>query len=130
MQPASERIVKYIGKPYEGYNCFQLTRDFYTEFFQLSLREYYDSDKVPPRAEIQSLIFSNTGDFTRVESPMFGDIVVINLYGYSCHIAVYLGEGKILHTIRNIGSCIEPLRKYLRNIEGFYRHNPLKGCQA
>lgn len=124
MTSAPERLVKYVGRPYEKYNCFDLVKDFYNDFFGLDLRHYYEGLTVPERDQIESLVISGVGDFEQVTEPSFGDIVVINLYGYSCHVGVYLHEGKLLHTIRNVGSCIEPVKKYQRLIEGYYRHRP------
>ena len=126
MFPTPERILKYIGRPYEDYNCFDLVKDFYQDFFSLDLRHYYEGLDVPDRDQIQSLVVSGIGDFDRSEIPQFGDLVVINLHGYACHIGVWLPENKLLHTIKGVGSCIEPVKKYARLLDGYYRHRPLE----
>lgn len=118
----SKNIAKYIGKPYEEYNCFDLVKEFYLDLFGLDLKHFYEGRAVPERKEIESLIVSNKGDFEKVEQAEFGDIIVVNLYGYSCHIGIYLYENLMLHTIRGVGSCIEPIKKYEKMIEGYYRH--------
>ena len=125
-----ERIAKYVGKPYDKYNCFDLVREFYSDFFSLDLREYYDGLSIPPREVVQSLIVSGVGDFEQVKTPQFGDLIVVRLYGYSCHVGVFVPPGYLLHTIRNVGSCLEPVKKYERLIEGYYRHKPLEEFQA
>lgn len=121
-----KNIAKYIGKPYETYHCFDLVKEFYLDLFQLDLKHFYEGETVPSRTEVQSLIVTNKGEFEKVEEPQFGDIIVVNLYGYSCHIAVYLYENLMLHTIRGVGSCIEPIKKYEKMIEGYYRHKEPK----
>ena len=114
-------LSKYIGRPYEEYNCFDLVKEFYMDQFGLDLKNYYEGP-VPDRKTIQSLVVTNKGDFSLVEDPQFGDIVVLKLYGYSCHIGVCIGEGKFIHSIRKTGSSIEPLSRYKTLTEGFYRH--------
>lgn len=115
-------LTKYIGKPYEEYNCFDLVKEFYKDHFDLDICHYYEGTQVPDKKTVESLVVTNKGDFEKFTSPEFGDIVVINLYGYSCHIGVCVGDGRFLHSVRKIGSCMEPLSKYSRMIEGYYRH--------
>lgn len=115
-------ITKYIGRPYETFNCFDLVKEFYLDVYGLDLRHYYEGAEIPPRKVIESLVISNKGDFQRVANPLPGDIVVVNLFGYSCHIGVVVPGKQILHTIRKVGSCMEPIKKYEKMIEGFYRH--------
>ncbi len=115
-------LTKYIGRPYEKYHCFDLVKEVYLDFFNLSLSNYYESKDIPANSTIQSLIISNKGDFVKVDQPQFGDIVVIKLFGYSCHIGVCIGEGKFLHSIRKVGSCVDNLKRYEKLIDGYYRH--------
>lgn len=113
---------KYIGHSYESKNCFVIVKEFYLDHFKLDLKHYYEETTVPERKEIQSLVVTNKGDFVKADKPAFGDIVVINLFGYSCHMGVYIGDGYFLHSIRKIGSCIEPVMRYEKVIDGYYRH--------
>ena len=117
-------LSKYVGRDYETYNCFDLAKDFYRQELGLELKNYFEGG-VPPRKEIECLVKTNKGDFTRVEDIKFGDIVVIRLYGYASHIGICLGDGFFLHSVRKVGSCIEPLARYSRMIEGYYRHQEL-----
>lgn len=119
-------LLKYIGRDYEKYNCFDLVKEFYLDNYNLDLRNYWDSAEVPERSKVQSLIVSSRGDFVRVEKPKHGDIVVVNLFGYSCHVAIFIEQNVILHSLRKIGSCLEPVKKYERMIEGYYRHRILE----
>ncbi len=113
---------KYIGLDYETHDCFAIVRDFYKDEYGVELLNYFDGQTRPDKQTSENLIKTNEGDFEKIEKEEFGAIVVINLYGYACHIGVCLGDGKFLHSIRKIGSCIEPLSKYQRMIEGFYKH--------
>lgn len=119
-------IKKYIGHPYEEYNCLELVKEFYLDNFNLIIKNYFEGP-VPNSKIVQSLIVSNKGDFISVTGkPQFGDIVTIRLYGLECHIGVCLGDGNFLHSIRGPGSAMEKLAKYGRLISGFYRHREQK----
>ncbi len=113
---------KYIGRDYETYNCLALAQEFYRDHFGLELKNYFEGDVVPSRKEIECLVKTNKGELDKVDKPIFGDIVVINLYGYASHIGVCIGDGKFLHSVRKVGSCMDSLHRYSKMIEGFYRH--------
>lgn len=113
---------KYIGRDYESYNCLDLAKEFYRDHFGLELKNYFEGDVVPSRKDIECLINTNKGELEKVIKPKFGDIIVINLYGYASHIGVYIGEEKFLHSVRKIGSCLDSLPRYSKMVEGFYRH--------
>lgn len=115
-------LVRYVGRDYEKYNCFDLAKEFYAVEFNLSLKNYFEGEVVPNRKEIECLVKTSTGDFNKVDEPVFGDIIVINLYGYASHIGIYLGEGRFLHSVRKIGSCMDSITRYSKMIEGYYRH--------
>lgn len=117
-----KKLIDYIGKPYETYNCFDLVRDFYKDQFDIDLSNYYDGGVVPPRKEVETLIVSNKGDFVKVDEPEFGDVVVIALYGLECHIGVCVGGGNFLHSRRGTGSTMEKLERYAKMNAGYYRH--------
>lgn len=114
---------KYIGRPYEKFDCFDLVKEFYQDFFNLSLRHYFDGTDKPSPKEAQSLIVSNKGDFIPVNGKhQFGDLAVIRLYGLECHIGVIISGTTFLHSAKNIGSNIDRLERYSRLIAGVYRH--------
>lgn len=119
-------IIRYVGRDYEKYNCFDLVKEFYQNELGLTLSNYFEGEVVPNRKEIECLIKTNKGDFERVDVPQFGDIVVINLYGYSSHIGVCLDRIKFLHSMKKVGSCLDTLQRYSKMIEGFYRHREIR----
>ena len=47
----------------------------------------------------------------------------MNLYGNNAdHIAVYVGEGKMIHSTEYAGVCIVPMDRLRKRILGVYRH--------
>lgn len=112
---------KYIGRSYEEYNCFDLVKEFYMDFFGVEVKNYFEGP-VPDRREVFNLIKTNKGDFEEVKGkPQFGDIVVIRLYGLECHIGVVIHGAQFLHSVKGTGSNIDRLTRYTNIISGFYR---------
>ena len=101
-------------------NCWDLTRAFYSQVFDLELKHYY-LDEPKDRSETQDLIYTNKGDVVKVQTPKFGDLVILRILGLESHIAVYLGEGRILHTSKRQGSVIDRLAKWDKVIVGYFR---------
>lgn len=123
----SDSLKKYIGRDYEKYNCLDLVKEFYLDFFGLTIKEYYEGG-TPDRREVESLINTNRGDFERVDDSgerKFGDLIVIKLYGIECHIGVYIENGMFLHSGRTVGSHIDRVSKYEHLVAGFYRHREI-----
>lgn len=118
-------LSKYIGRTYEEYNCFDLVKEFYLDAYGIELKDYFDGDIPQDKSQVNNLICTNKGHFVKVDSPLFGDIIVINVKGISCHIGVYIDEGMFLHSSRGSGSCAERISRYQNLIEGFYRHQEL-----
>lgn len=116
-------LKKYIGRDYGDYSCLDLVKEFYKDFFNLDVKNYYEGD-VPDRKKVESLIVTNRGDFVRVPDVerKFGDIVIIKLYGIECHIGVVVNTSQFLHSAKNIGSNMDRLERYSKLISGYYRH--------
>jgi cell wall-associated NlpC family hydrolase len=59
----------------------------------------------------------------KVEVPEPGDIVLLSFAGHTCHVAVYVGEGLVLHALPKVGTVLERLEgvRLGRRLEGFYR---------
>jgi len=112
---------KFIGIPYEKKNCWDLVVSFYQEMLSIPLYSYYQGPTPPEKIETKNLIYSSMGDFEKISDPKFGDIIIVKLYGIESHIAVYLGDGKMLHTTRGAGSIIDRVARWEKMIVGFYR---------
>ena len=120
-EPDYTRVKRYIGKPYETTNCFDIVREFYLGEFNLEIKQYY-SGKTPTDKEVESLVHTNKGDFIRVEEPRFGDLVLIKLKGVECHLGVYIQKENFLHSIKGTGSVLDKVDKYKHLIVGYFRH--------
>lgn len=111
-----------LGIPYKEKDCWGIVVDFYRLVFNSELNRYYEA--IPEnRVEAKNLIYSSMGDFTKVDSEdkKFGDILLIKIFGVESHIAVYLGEGRILHTTSHSGCVIDRVDRWKHLIVGYYR---------
>lgn len=115
-------LLKYIGRPYKQFNCFDLVKEFYKDYYGLDLKNYFDGSEAPPPEVVQTLIVSNKGDFEQVGAPEFGDIIVFFIRGIPCHMGVSIGAGRFLHAHEKADSCIDSLSRWKNMIEGYYRH--------
>ena len=94
----------------------KIVREFYKLEFGIELKSYY-ADAPNDIHKANKLIYTNKGDFNVVEGPLqFGDIVLIYLFGVECHIAVYLGDNKILHTQKTSGCMVDRLSRWEKRI--------------
>lgn len=59
--------------------------------------------------------------FERVESMSELSILEITVNGISSHVAVYIGNGRIIHAVIGRGVTIEPLWPYKKRIAGIYK---------
>lgn len=110
-----------IGIPYSKKDCFEAVRDFYGQVMGIELKHYYDNPGKTP-IESKDLIYSSMGDFKKVEGPIeFGDLILIRMAGIECHIAVYLGDGRMFHSTKINGTVIERIHKWKPVIAGYYR---------
>lgn len=109
----------YIGIPYSKKDCFNLAKDFYKQELGLELKHYFD--ELPKnRNEMCALIYTHKGDFKKVRSPEYGDIILLKIKGIESHIAVYLGNGLMLHTTEKTGSVIDRLSRWVNMVSGYY----------
>jgi cell wall-associated NlpC family hydrolase len=108
-----------IGTPYEVKDCWGIIRDFF-ELHGINVEEYY---KEAPNDQQRSsdLISVYKNDFKKVQTPEYGDIILINLLGFVSHCAVYIGDGKMLHSNKNINCVVDKVSRWEKRIEGYYR---------
>jgi cell wall-associated NlpC family hydrolase len=59
-------------------------------------------------------------DAVKIEVPIPGCVAVIKLHGFETHVAVYIGNGEMIHCTHDCGVRIDSVRSYKAFIEGFY----------
>jgi cell wall-associated NlpC family hydrolase len=109
----------FVGIPYNKKDCFNLAKYFYKEEFNIELKHYFD-DLPKNRNEMCSLIYTHKGDFKKIKSPEYGDLILLKIRGVESHIAIFVGEGLMLHTTEKTGSVIDRLSRWANMVSGYY----------
>lgn len=129
--PSCGEFNRYIGRKFNIGNtdCYSLVRDFYEAELGVSLGHYYrDQDWKSYLEELFDKHFENEG-FFEVSSLNKYDCVLFNSGGDKpcSHIALYLGNGLILHQPARSYSRIESLTgRHLKLIKKVIRHKNVK----
>jgi len=122
---------EYVGIPYkaggrdrDGCDCYGLVRLVLRERFGKEMPEY--GECISHGADESYRLISDDMplvDAFRPDVPQAGDVVVLKMRGQPSHIGVYLGGGKMLHTLAEHDSAIESVDgpKWVKRIEGYYR---------
>jgi len=121
----------FVGIPYvsggrviEGLDCWGLVLLAAKELYGFDLPDYSaykDSDNLE---QIKPL-FEARSDWSRVdlEDAVDGDVVVLTMMGHPIHAGLYVGGGRMLHSMSGRDSCVEryTTSNWARRIEGVYR---------
>lgn len=102
-----------VGRPWHELPCWELVVEVYRRS-GIRLQGY---------ATYWNEIHSTKSPWEWVAEPTIGAIIVMALYGETAdHIAVYTGEGKMIHSTEYAGVCIVPVDSLRKRILGMYRH--------
>lgn len=119
-------VPKLLGRSfsYGTQDCYSLM----IEAYHLAGIEVPNYGRVSLEADLQSerilkfipLHFERVGD---LEDVQVGDVIVTAISGKACHMAIYLGEGKVLHHEVNKLSLRERLSdSWFRRVHSVWRH--------
>ena len=118
---------KYVGLPYkEGcwgptyYDCWGLFSLVYRLEFNIdvigSMMPYDNNHEKIGRLQ------EKISEWNLKSEPDIGDAILFLLGGRYPHCGIYVGDNKMLHSIRDISSCIEPINslRWKSRLEGYY----------
>lgn len=57
----------------------------------------------------------------RIANPEINCIIELCVHGEPLHVGVYLGNGLFIHSTKDIGVIIEPIKRYSKRIKGYYK---------
>ena len=124
-------LSKYIGIPFvdrkasfRGADCFGLIRLFYME--QLGIKIYEHKSKYDNiKSVIMEYLHESETNWTSHKEPELYDVVAMahdmNHPDIIQHFGIYIGNGKMLHTLQKVGSHIVNIRDYKYFIKGYHR---------
>ncbi len=135
-------VADYIGIQFKaqgrnkdlGVDCYGLARIVLQNQFSIDLPDYlfdYDPDDVKNKKALGRLIGTKSldPDWMKVikgqEQP--GDLILLAIAGYPCHVGTNVCHGKMLHIEQDIYSMVEPYygKKWERRIYCILRHRSM-----
>jgi cell wall-associated NlpC family hydrolase len=124
---------EYVGIPFAdrgrdrgGLDCWGLVRLVLAEQFgkhlpslSLSYESANDEEAVRDLVCAQRPLLKAR----RVADPVYGDVALLRLRGFLCHVGVYVGDDCMLHVRRGTAAVVDRLSSIIwrRRLEGFYR---------
>lgn len=115
---------KLKGRSFEGCDCWGLVRLVLKEEFRKELPLFTSYETVEDVKKITKLIKENQPIVCTERKPLpdIGDIVLITFSGMLQHLGIYVGDARVLHTLKKTGAmCTRIDHPMLRGkIEGYY----------
>lgn len=110
-----------------GLDCWGLLRAFYKDVLDIELPTYENAyqDSNEMNQTVQAIRYEKRDDtWVKVTSPAYGDGVLLRIAGHPCHVGIYLGDGRMLHTLTGHDSAIDCLDsvRWKNRVDGYFRH--------
>lgn len=111
-------IIKYIGMSYSEINCWELVRKIYSEQLSIAL----------PQLPIEAREMNN---WMPVKSghEMEGDLLIFRMKELKRHVAMVVGDGRMIHSDEKAGVVVEPYtgsgrytQQWQNRLQKIYRH--------
>lgn len=116
----------YAASSFGAADCYGLLRLVYREVFSIEIPDLEEQLHAVARDanKILDMVRRDAAAWMKVEEPEIGDAVVLNFCGRPTHVAVYVGDKRILTTTPRHTSVIDDLRsfRWKNKVEAYYRH--------
>jgi len=102
---------KSHGRDFNGVDCYGLVRLFLKNELSKDLPDFWEYNEANDLVSVSRLVTENVPLVLadKKESPDIGDIVLYKFRGFTSHVAVYVGRGRVLHVLKGINSCCVPM---------------------
>lgn len=119
----------YIGIPYgnrgrthAGCDCYGLISLIYADMRGIILDPLDGYSNSDDAKQVQTVIEKESRHWLKVDKPKVYDVIVFRMKGKPCHVGMYIGGGKFIHSLKNRNSCVERLNNavWVNLVEGYY----------
>jgi len=129
-----ESFKKYIGLPYQDYDCFELVKFFYARELNIVIEseEYLSSkfmlldEALSNKEKFAKFAEEQKSNFQRVDAPQYGDILLFKSWGIPAHVGIYINSSHFLHTQKRTDACMERFSNWENRFLGYYRYDKTK----
>lgn len=138
MSISPEFIDKIFSIPYvlggrneSGIDCWGLVVICYKELFDIDIPTYDETALELSNGDITAKdikeYIKTSAPVVEVDSPQYGDMILVNFLGNPVHIGFMLDEKTMLHTSEKTGVASADIRgvKWNKKIKGYYRHKTM-----
>ena len=118
-------VGKYIGLPFEQYNCWQLMCEVYNTEFDISLPHFeneYENSK--DAKNIKAIYEREFKRFKKIEHQKDFCFIVIRMQGQPWHCGLVVDTNVMLHTERGIGAVCQRFNtlEWKNRVIGYYEY--------
>ena len=131
---STQWVNEYVGIPFimkgrsrAGADCWGLVRIVLAEHYEVfvpSLSVFYDDLSTATIVPLVG-VMQESRNFTKVDAPQEGDIVLMTFFGQPCHVGICIDADHVLHSdpLGRSSSRVERLAspRISTRIEGYYR---------
>lgn len=104
----------------EGLDCYGVVLLYYKVFKNITLIDpFYDNISTTEKEKVGNILLDGL-PLTKLDKPKKDCIVSIQSGGKLSHIAIYLGQGMILHSTKATGCVISNIQRFTNCINGYY----------
>lgn len=117
---------KEKGRDFDGLDCWGLVYLIYKKCRRIELPTYTDSYTLADQKEIEELIRNEKSKWQRIRNDFqIYDILLFRIKGRVAHVGVFVGKGKFIHCLENVGVVIESIYSPVWNkrLVGAYRYD-------
>jgi hypothetical protein len=123
---------KYIGLPYisngrdeSGIDCWGLVRLFYKQEYAIDLPSYTEEYAGAYDTRILEMMAQYKNNWSQVQTPEIGSVIVFNILGEPFHVGIYVGEDKFIHARDGMDTVLDSVNspKWAKRIEGYYKYS-------
>lgn len=118
-------VEKYVGLPFETYNCWQLICLVYKNEFDKQIPTYENEYKdALDRKNIDTIYTRELAVWIKAKTPQIPDVIVCRVKGQPWHAGIVVSPNEMLHTQRYINAVVERYDGYTwkNRIIGSYRY--------
>lgn len=118
------------GRDRDGVDCWGLVRLILREQFGIGC-DSYDDEYISTceKEHLAEITERERGKWWSVtaEDVRCGDVVLLALAGYPCHVGIVVGDGMMLNARSGVGVALESYKRpfWNRRLRGFYRHGKM-----
>lgn len=113
------------GRNFDGCDCWGLLYLIYKDFLKIELPTYANEyENTSDEKVLGKIVNENKVTWNEIISPSIFDAVLFRIKGQPMHVGVFIGDGKFIHCLHNVGVSIEKLKSIMwRNrIIGYYHY--------